>query len=192
MNDLLAFAAVSAVLLAVPGPTNALLATAGATRGVAAGLRLIPFVLAGYAVAIGGLLGLVAPIAAVYSLVELSIKLAAVAYLLWLAAKLWRGVGPVGSRVEESIQGRDLFLTTLLNPKGLILAFVVFPGRAGGTLLVDALVFAVLVAICGGGWVLLGGALKRITGGDRSRRVILRLSAVVLATFAVAVAISVF
>lgn len=56
MTDPILFAFAVIAILATPGPTNALLATAGAANGLRRSLPLVPAELAGYliAIAVGG------------------------------------------------------------------------------------------------------------------------------------------
>ncbi|MDW9370539.1 LysE family translocator [Sinorhizobium meliloti] len=128
-----AFAAASAVLLAIPGPTILLVISyalghgrkiAGAT---AAGVALGDFT--AMTASMLGLGALLATSAAVFTV----LKWIGAAYLVWLGIKLWRA--PVGndsgSTVETSPAERPLriflhtYAVTALNPKS-ILFFVAF------------------------------------------------------------------
>lgn len=189
MNDLFVFTGVCALLLAAPGPTNALLAASAAMAGARSALPLVPVVLAAYALSIGALLLLLAPIAAAYPAVSAAVKLAGAAYLVWLATKLWRGAPAISATAIGPV---EVFIATLLNPKAFIFAFVVFPGRAGAGLARDAAIFAALVLICGGAWVMAGGALHRTMSGRRGRLLVSRVSATAIAALAILVAASAF
>ena len=189
MTEFPAFAVAVVGLLAVPGPTNTLLATAGAATGVRAALRLLPGEIGGYLVAIGFFTQAVAPLIAGLPAVPVVIKILAGAYLVWLAARLWRDPGSATTvQANNPIRLRDVFLTTLLNPKALIFAFAIFPSGRTFELLPYALMFSVLVVGCGGAWVLLGDTLRRSSGGFATRRRVARASAIVLAVFAVTLA----
>jgi len=155
-------------LLAVPGPTNTLLAASGAAIGPRRSLILIPAEISGYLIAIGCLLAIVQPLAASHPMIPVASKLLASAYLAWTR----------------------LFLTTLLNPKALIFAFVIFPHTALTTLAPYAAIFVVLVAIIGAGWILLGGLIASSAFGTATPRRISRIAAVALGVFATLIASS--
>ncbi len=90
MTETAAFLLASLALLATPGPTNALLATAGAVRGFRGALPAVPAAIAGYGVAIGLLVGLAGPAVAASPLVAAGLKAAAGLYLIRASLKLWR------------------------------------------------------------------------------------------------------
>jgi threonine/homoserine/homoserine lactone efflux protein len=85
----------------------------------------------------------------------------------------------------------DLFVTTLLNPKGLIFAFVIFPDGSALELLPYTLVFSVLVVSCGAAWITLGAAVRRSSRGYVTTHLVARASAVVLFGFALFFALSI-
>jgi threonine/homoserine/homoserine lactone efflux protein len=66
VTDLSGFFVAVFALLAPPGPTNALLAAAGATVGVRDWLRLLISELVGHAIAVGSLVVFVAPVMSDY------------------------------------------------------------------------------------------------------------------------------
>ncbi|MBB5986976.1 LysE family translocator [Sphingobium lignivorans] len=105
-------------LLLTPGPTNTLLALSGAQRGVRASLPLIPAELCGYLLVIlplsaGGPLLLTS-----FPVLATVIKLSAAAWVMYLAMRLWQPV--LASRASYDVTARQVFCTTLLNPKALI------------------------------------------------------------------------
>jgi threonine/homoserine/homoserine lactone efflux protein len=181
--DPIALAAIPA-LLAAPGPTNALLATASATHSTIGPVRAIGAVIAGYVVAITVLRLVGAPLTAASPLVLPAIRLALAAWLGVIAFGLWRhGAGPGGGPIDA----RRLFGTTLLNPKAAIFAFGFFPETteslrlaAWGGWLVGAIV------VSGALWWSLGRLARPI--GDGPRRLVPRLAALVLAGFGLALA----
>jgi threonine/homoserine/homoserine lactone efflux protein len=83
-----AFAIACFPLLAAPGPTNTLLATSGAAIGVRGSLPLLAAELSGYLLAIFLLRVLVGPLIAAVPAFGIALRIAAVIYLLHLAAKL--------------------------------------------------------------------------------------------------------
>ena len=92
------------------------------------------------------------------------------------------------ARPSAAVGPRLVYVTTALNPKGLILAVAVFPhdhsqlwAFAGG--------FAVLVLACGYAWFSLGRGLAMLTGPRAS--ILPRVASVALVGFAALVASSI-
>jgi threonine/homoserine/homoserine lactone efflux protein len=178
-------------VLAVPGPTNSLLFVSGVTRGLRASLHLILAELGAYLLTISFLVLAVEPAARVHSTVGQLLRIVCSMYLAHMAVSLWRWE-------EEKIHAshpmtfRRVFLTTLVNPKSLVFAFLIFP-RAG----VDEL-FPYLVsfsAVCIGtasGWIA-GGALLQSTGLHKTHlNWFYRGEAFLLASFALVILISAY
>jgi threonine/homoserine/homoserine lactone efflux protein len=188
MIEMPAFVLAVAALLSVPGPTNTLLAASGAAIGIRSSLRLVPMEILGYLVAIGCLLAVVVPLTASHPLVPIASKLLASAYLTWSAVQLWRDGGAELMKVPAPASPGRLFLTTLLNPKALIFAVVIFPHTGLVTLAPHAAVFSALVAGIGGGWIVLGSLIARSAAGSATPRRISRLAAIALGIFATLIA----
>ncbi|MCX5515014.1 hypothetical protein C3941_11720 [Kaistia algarum] len=184
MNDPLAFALAVLALLAVPGPTNTLLAASGATAGFRRSLRLLPAELGGYWVAIGVLLLVIGLLAAAHPFVPILSKLVASLYLVYSAISLWRDAGRGMMEGAGPITFARVFTTTLLNPKALIFAFAIFPRGDIATLLPFAGLFSVLVVIVAQGWIVLGNAIARHAAGLVTPARIARAAALALAVFA--------
>lgn len=177
--------AAAAVVLVVPGPTNTLLATAGAAAPGRAPLVLALAELAGYLVAVGFLALVGDALATAVPAVVPAIRLAVVAYLVGLGVCLWRcdtrqaGAGPITSA--------RIFLATVCNPKAAIFAFVLLPaGDATGRALWFA-GFALVVLAAGASWILLGRHLGRI-GGPRAAALVPKVAALALFGFAALIA----
>lgn len=126
----LAFAAASAVLLVIPGPTILLVVSYALGQGwrtalpMAVGVALGDFT--AMTLSMLGLGALLAASAAVFTL----LKWIGAAYLVWLGVTLWRAGGSLDAtpRTEASPPWRMLahaWLVTALNPKSLIF-FVAF------------------------------------------------------------------
>jgi threonine/homoserine/homoserine lactone efflux protein len=81
-----------------------------------------------------------------------------------------------------------VFLTTLLNPKGLVFAFAVFPpaDRLAASL-PYAGVFAVLATIVSTGWIGFGAAVRR-GGGETISWALPRVAAVFLCAMGAVIA----
>ncbi|MFI5407889.1 LysE family translocator [Kaistia sp. UC242_56] len=170
-------------LLAVPGPTNTLLATSGAAIGMRRSLRLVPAELAGYGLAIGILMGIVGPLAAEHPIVPILSKIVASLYLAGSAVALWRQAAREALPGGAPISVRRVFVTTLLNPKALIFAFLIFP-RDLASLPGFAGLFSVLVVGVACGWITLGSSLSRSAGGFATPARVSRFAAVALVVFA--------
>lgn len=170
------FACILAILL-TPGPTNALLWTSGALRGVRASLPLLAAELAGYLLGIGGWRLLGEGLLKAAPRLGVALKLLVAAYLVLLAWRLWRQT-PAQPQAPQAVGGRQLFLTTLLNPKGAVFAFGVFPHFDHATAALPyALVFAATVPAVGAAWIGFGHSLRGTRLGTQALR---RVAAAVL------------
>jgi threonine/homoserine/homoserine lactone efflux protein len=183
MNAALPFIVAVLGLLAVPGPTNTLMAAAGAANGVARSLRLLIGELGGYVIAITVWTELVGAAAAQQPMIAVAAKLLAAAFLLWSAYRLWSRAGthPAGG----SITLQRVFTTTLINPKGLVFAFAIFPPVGFVVRLPYLGVFAVLVVVTAIGWQTLGAAAALSSRGLFTAARVERVCAIVLAVFAI-------
>ncbi|MCB6177198.1 hypothetical protein LHP98_03540 [Rhodobacter sp. Har01] len=170
-------------LLATPGPTNALLALAAAQGGGRRALRLVPVVLAAYAAVVLPLwLWGDQALSALPILRPLVTGLAAI-WVAWLAVRLWQLPG-AGAAPATTVTARHIAVTTLLNPKALILGLVLLPGSGATGLALFALVVPVVSVL----WLLLGaGALRRLGPGlNRASAVWLAVLSLTLAARAMA------
>lgn len=186
MSSMLAFSLAVLALLATPGPTNTLLAASGAAVGPRGSLRLIPAELAGYLFSIGVLSAFAAPVIAAVPLLAVLIKLVAGGYLAWSALRLWREASGLRGAPSPARPLR-VFTTTLLNPKGLIFALVIFPGHAP---MLAFPAFAALVAGVALSWILIGHMAGRSLGQLADRRRISRAAALAHVVFATLVTAS--
>ena len=183
MSDLLPFMLAVLALLATPGPTNTLMAAAGAQRGVARSLPLLAGELGGYAIAITVWIELIGAVAAGQTLVPVIAKVIAAAFLLWSAWKLWRDAGHADLAQRGVTLGR-VFTTTLINPKGLVFAFAIFPQVGLVARLPYLGLFAVLVIATALGWMGLGTLAARSSSGLLTSSRVDRITAAALAVFA--------
>ncbi|QEL22225.1 hypothetical protein FQV39_06335 [Bosea sp. F3-2] len=179
------FAFACASLLATPGPTNTLLATAGAEVGWRRARYLLAAELSGYLLAITILRLVLGPVIASLPVFALVLQGVVVVYVLHLAIALWRR-GNVRLLTGQSITFQRVFLTTLLNPKGLIFAFTLIPAADG--VLVGLGVLSVEIATIGFGWILLGSAFHARLQNAANAKIGYRVSAGMLALLAGAVA----
>ncbi|WP_315812511.1 MULTISPECIES: LysE family transporter [unclassified Bradyrhizobium] len=159
--DILTFGAAGAALLVTPGPTNTLLATAGASRGVRASVHLLLAELAGYLLAIATLRITLGPLVATAPLVGQALRVVVVLYLLHLAAALWRHGSSSSASDAAPVTLRGVFITTLFNPKAIIFAFTLLPLEGDAASLWPFLVVLGLsTATIGGAWIVLGATLR--------------------------------
>ncbi len=140
------FALALLALLLTPGPTNTLLALAGAERGWAGALRLAPVEAAAYALVTLPLALAGNSILADHDSLRTAVSLVAAIWVAFLAVRLWRlpsgqamGPGPGGAF--------KIFTTTLCNPKGFIIGLLLLPSQANMGLAV-AIFALILFAVC--------------------------------------------
>lgn len=168
-------------LLLTPGPTNTLMLVAGAERGLAGALRLIPAELAGYLAAVLPLVWLGAAVLAAWPDLQMAVTLGAGVWVAVLAVRLW-GLPEAGT--VGRVTARALFVTTALNPKALIFGLVILPSP--DRLATNIAVFAGLVAAVALVWATAGAALRnRGKGQPRAVQVLRRLASVWLAAISV-------
>lgn len=182
MTDPLLFALAVLALLATPGPTNTLLATAGASVGLRHALPLLPAETAGYLLAIlliGTVLGPVVAEAPTFALV---LRLIIGAYLLQVAWKLWRGADRPAA--GGAITPARIFVTTLLNPKAIVFALGIVPLQSQNAPLYLA-AFAMLCASVALGWIGVGALLGRAAQAKGRGALVPRLGAAIVSAFAV-------
>ncbi|HVY98357.1 MAG TPA: LysE family translocator [Dongiaceae bacterium] len=181
MTDPLAFALAVAILLATPGPTNTLLLTAGAGSGRWS-LPLILAEVTGYLVTILLVGYLVGGWFASQPLLAKALRIVVALYLAYLAFRLWRS-GVAAEAEQRLVRFRDVFVTTMLNPKALLFALGIIPLQAANAAVYLG-AFVVMVMLAGSGWMLLGAALAHGVLPPASRRIVPRLGAVVIVGFA--------
>ncbi|WP_447918282.1 LysE family translocator [Achromobacter aegrifaciens] len=156
------FAAGVTVILAMPGPTNTLLAAAGLRLGFARSARLTAAELAGYIVSISLWGRFLEQAARSLPWLSVSVRLASSVYIACLAVRMWRAARTVPVAARQVIGMRTLFVATLLNPKGILFASAIFPQAAFWSLsayLGAMALFAVLLVPIGLAWVAFGASL---------------------------------
>ncbi|WP_068874244.1 MULTISPECIES: LysE family translocator [unclassified Phenylobacterium] len=182
MTELDAFVLAAALLLLTPGPTNTLLAAAGAILGARRAAPLIAAELLGYGAAIVVLEAFVAPVVESLAWLRPLLRIAGALYLAHTAWRIWTAP-PADS--QGAITWRRVFLATLSNPKALVFVFVILPPRSIG--LVDLLqpylmILSGLMVLAGSVWVALGVAIRAGARG-RGGLTIRRTSSVMVALF---------
>lgn len=179
MSFLTSFAA-TYFLLAVPGPTNTLLATSGAGIGVARSLHLLAAELCGYLLSIVLLRTALGPIVSDIPLAAVVLRVAVTIYILCLAVMLWR-VNTRELRDGAAVTFGQVLLTTLLNPKALVFAFLLLPLQIGPLELLPWLgVIALQILTAGAAWLALGATLGRGARRLGHPEIVTRIGAVTL------------
>lgn len=169
----LAFAAASAALLAIPGPTVMLVVSYALGQGRATGWATVPGVALGDFVAMTvSLAGAGAVLAASADLFTV-LKLCGAAYLVWLGIKLWRAepvppdTEPAGKRAGSRAMFANAFAVTALNPKSIVffVAFVpqfIDPAKPALTqFIVLEGTFLALAAANAALWAVLAGEMRQ-------------------------------
>lgn len=176
--------AAAALLLLLPGPTNALVAAATATGGARRLPTAVAAVVAAYALSLT-LLGLASHLLAeTLPAVAPVLKIVAAALLAWSAVKLWRTGASTGAVVPT---GR-IAVITLINPKALVLAFVLLPPGAPSPGL--AIGLAAIIAGATALWGALGLVLGRLGRRYAGTAALNRTTAAVLAAFSATVMVT--
>jgi len=171
-------------VLAAPGPTNTLFAASGASAGMPRSLRLALAGIGGYLVSISVLVIVIGPAIALHPLALPAIKLSASLWLFYCAVRLWRESVTGFPVTPTQILARQVFLTTLVNPKALIFAFAIFPQAPIRRLIPWLAEFSLLVFFVAFGWIGVGMLVARSAGPLATPQRINRTAALGLAAFA--------
>ena len=139
--------------------------------------------LVGYNVAIATFRATLGTVVNQAGVAQTLLKWAIAAYLVFLAIRLWR-FSPTDGASAFTI--RRVFLTTLLNPKGLIFALFIFPPQPTPIAVYTA-AFSMMVVAVGTLWIVAGSLITQLTRA-RYTFVAPRICALALAVFAVVVA----
>ena len=186
MDDYTLFALGSVALLATPGPTNTLLAASGAARGIRPSLSLLAGEAAGYLLGIVVLRTLAAPLMDAQGPLAQILSGLVCGYLLFLSWKLWQDSAvPLQPRAPIGIG--SVFLTTVLNPKAIVFAYLLLPKGNIGDLVPWLTALLALIALCGSGWIAIGAIVVTRTGqrpemGYRAGAIALFVLAMMLGT----------
>lgn len=178
---LAAFVSAVLALLLAPGPTNTLMALAGAQRGPRQVLRLLPAELSGYLTTILPLVWLGPQLLDRVPALAISLKLAAAVWVMVLAVRLWSAPGP--AQGASGVSARGIYLTTVLNPKALIFGLVLLPPFQDAAFAPRLGLFCLLVGAVALLWGAAGSLIS--AGGARRLAVMQRVASVWLALVAV-------
>ncbi|RUM25812.1 threonine transporter RhtB [Rhizobium vallis] len=184
--NLLPFAAGVFALLILPGPTNAILAMASQGLTVPRAITLLSTVVFAYLTVVLPTSGLAGPFLRAHPAVAQGVKLASATWVFYLALRLWG----VGSAPVAAVGVRQLAVTTLLNPKALIIGLTMVPPapQASAIATIATLISAVLAA--SSIWLSIG----RIVLGDEKQMPLLarRCGSATLVVFSAVLTFSAF
>ncbi|MER8376310.1 hypothetical protein [Mesorhizobium sp. M1406] len=171
-------------LLLTPGPTNILLAFSTVSSGAR---RTVPM-LGAAVLAYMAIILAVAALAALISTgaqIELrtGVRICAVLWLFWLAYSIWITEDP-GVEVRL-VTVRQVFVTTLVNPKATIVALLVQSESMTVQLLTT---IAALVGLAGAAWIVVGLMVRRSGSNLLGQRSLRQVSAICLAGFGIILA----
>lgn len=188
MMDAVTFLVGGLVLLATPGPTNTLLATAGAVTGFRSSLPLLVAELLGYLTAISLLMVYVGPTLGSMPWLKAYLQIAVCLYLIYLALVLWRRGDPT-AQGRPAITFHRVLITTFLNPKAIVFAFTLIPGGDAGDILTALpwlAALSLLIVSVGSSWIFAGASIARGIAPGLSGSLIYRSGALALLLFAAA------
>lgn len=198
---LILFAATVLPLICTPGPDLLFVAAQAMTGGHRGALRANAGILAGYGVHAGfAAVGVAAMIAASPLLFGV-LRWAGIGYLVWLAAQMARSAcqpaGPVERAPARPASLARGFLTSFLNPKGLLVYVAILPNflhaDAEGSAWQAMALSSVFIALCGLVYAIAGAAIavlgRRGAANGRLRQGVELLAAGMLAVAAMHLAL---
>ncbi|MBD9373049.1 threonine transporter [Rhizobium sp. ARZ01] len=151
------FLLTSTIILLTPGPTNTVLAASGAANGLWQS-RLLPLAeAAGYALAISFFVWTATLVSGVWWAMP-ALKVAASGWLALSAIRLWSAKSDARGAVGSDVFGR-VFLTTIFNPKAMIVGTMLIPHSTTEETALHVATFVLLSTLAGIGWVALGSML---------------------------------
>lgn len=158
----LAFAAALIALLFSPGPTNTLLAVGGASRGLRRSLVLTVAEVTAYLLVVTPLALFGGPFLQGHPVVAETVKLVAATWVIYLAVRLWQT--PPATGPDRTVTPARIFITTLLNPKGLIIGLAILPATGSLAALLPWLAgLAGIIVVASLLWIAAGATLGRLT-----------------------------
>lgn len=179
-----AFASAIVILLAVPGPTNSLLFLSGAERGFRPSLKLLLGEAAGYLSVIIPLATAAAPFFNSHPVAAAALKLAAAAWIAVLALKLWRR--PASVPGTSSVTMKGIYITTLLNPKALVIGLTIMPSGSLSDILPWIAFFLFMLGTIAACWIAAGAlAVRAAASRFDPTSVLSRVAATLLLGFSI-------
>ncbi|MBB5577604.1 MULTISPECIES: threonine transporter RhtB [Rhizobium] len=183
--DLLHFFIAAFALLILPGPTNTVLALSAEGLTPLRFTSLLAIVVSAYAAVVIAVSGIGGPLLHEHPAIAQGVKLLAATWVLYLAFKLW---APNTANAPVAIGRKQLFVTTLLNPKAIIIGLTMMPSPAGAISPAALGVFVPTVIATSSVWLTVGRlVVGRSTGMPRIAR---RLGAAILVMFSITLTVS--
>ena len=179
----LSFIATSILVLLTPGPTNTVLAACGATMGFRRAALLPIAEATGYVIAISSFAIFAALAQDDHALLAV-VRLAAAAWLIYSACRLWRTPFDPDPAIRDTAFRRVL-LTTIVNPKAMLVGTILIPAGVGTAAPAWIATYAALSTVAGLGWVTLGSLLPL-----GIRRHAYKLASIVLGGFSLVAIVS--
>ncbi len=180
--SLVAFLSAVLALLIAPGPTNTLMGVAGAQAGLGRVVRLLPAELAGYLTTILPLVWLGAEMLARWPAASLVLKLAAAVWVMALAVRMW-GLRSAGA-VSRPVTARQVFVTTMLNPKALVFGLVLLPAPGEADFAPRLALFCLMVCCVALLWGAAGALTQLGAGAERRLMLVQRIASLWLGVVA--------
>jgi len=179
--SLASFILAVAFILLTPGPTNTILAASGAVMGWRGAMVLPLAEAAGYLLAVTAYLVLADAVGNSPTAMQ-AMKAVAAVWLLFSAWKLWH------QKMQSHACGRKValsrvFLTTLLNPKAMLVGAILIPGMDAELRTQATGAFIALSLAAGVVWTLFGSSLP-----GRMKPYAYRIAAIVVGLFSLAAA----
>ncbi|NTF35045.1 LysE family translocator [Rhizobium skierniewicense] len=169
--------AVVALLLA-PGPTNTLVALSGTQSGHRSLWFLLPAELLGYLTMILPAAWFGAMIIESLPFATNVLKLTASAWVMYLAISLWRSRSGMS---DTEVSAKRVFVTTALNPKALIVAFVLLPPPTDEQFLLKLALFCAAASGVAVVWCSLGRLTRSQVGANVRFAIVQRAASIWLA-----------
>lgn len=183
-----AFIAAVLALLLTPGPTNTLLAVGGASAGFRRSLPLILAEVSGYLLTITPLVTFAGPYLAAHPLAASAIKLCSAVWVLLLAFRLWTAPPATDGVSPSLVTFRQVFITTVLNPKALIFGLVLIPHGTLPAVLPWLGLFVVMVVSAACTWLTAGAAIIYRKRNGQFPPLLTRIAASAMLLFAASLA----
>ncbi|WP_438750897.1 LysE family translocator [Pararhizobium sp. O133] len=182
------FIAAVLALLLTPGPTNTLLAVGGASAGFRRSLPLILAEVSGYLLTITPLVTFAGPYLVAHPLAASAIKLCSAAWVLLLAIRLWTTPPATAGTSPSLVTFRQVFITTVLNPKALIFGLVLIPHGTLTTVLPWLGLFVIMVISAACIWLIAGAAIIYRRRNGQFPPLLARIAASAMLLFAASLA----
>ncbi|MFB7146184.1 LysE family translocator [Agrobacterium deltaense] len=153
------------ILLLSPGPTNTLMGLAAARDGFWRVPKLLPAELSGYLTTILPLVWLGDELVSRWPGTTLILKAAAAIWVMYLAANLW--IAGNNDNRDGSVTARRIYLTTMLNPKALVIGLVFLPRPTAPDFLSKLILVTALASIVAIIWAMVGGLIQASAKNSR-------------------------